>query len=120
MLTLTRGRYGARLAASEADVVAAQRLRWRAFRADAGRPEGLDADGFDADCAHMLVEDLRDGRLVCCFRLMHLPSADLCRRRACRSRASVAACGRGYRRGQRAGGADQARGRRAAARRGPA
>jgi putative hemolysin len=74
MLTLTRGRYGARLAASEADIVAAQRLRWRAFRADAGRPEGLDADGFDADCAHMLVEDLRDGRLVCCFRLMHLPS----------------------------------------------
>jgi putative hemolysin len=25
-------------------------------------------------CQHILVEDSRDGALVCCFRLMHLPS----------------------------------------------
>jgi putative hemolysin len=39
-----------------------------------GTPEGLDTDAFDADCAHMLVEDTSDGAVVCCFRLMHLPS----------------------------------------------
>jgi N-acyl-L-homoserine lactone synthetase len=78
MLTRARGRsagrYRARLAASQDDVCAAQRLRWRAFRADAATPEGRDADDFDAECQHMLVEDTRDGTLVCCFRLMHLPS----------------------------------------------
>jgi putative hemolysin len=78
MLTRARGRsagrYSARLAASQDDILAAQRLRWRAFRADADTPEGRDADDFDAECQHMLVEDTRDGALVCCFRLMHLPS----------------------------------------------
>jgi putative hemolysin len=74
MLTLSRGRYLARLADSDEDILAAQRLRWRAFRADADRPEGRDTDDFDAECQHMLVEDQRDGALVCCFRLLHLPS----------------------------------------------
>jgi putative hemolysin len=82
MLTLARdqqtgpmaGRYRARVARTEGDLWAAQRLRWRAFRADAERPEGRDADDFDAACQHILVEDSRDGALVCCFRLLHLPS----------------------------------------------
>jgi putative hemolysin len=74
MLTLSRGRYSARLAETEADILAAQRLRWRAFRADSARPDGRDTDQFDDACQHMLVEDLRDGTLVCCFRLLHLPS----------------------------------------------
>lgn len=75
MLTLRKGRYAARLAESEADLRAAQRLRYLAFIADTGaapRPEGLDADGFDGLCRHVLVEEVRTGALVCCFRLLPL------------------------------------------------
>ncbi|MGP1355243.1 GNAT family N-acetyltransferase [Roseicyclus sp.] len=75
MLTLTRGRYRARRAASEEDVAAAQALRWTAFRAARGQgAAGRDADAFDPSCDHVLVEDQRSGTLVCCFRLLHLPS----------------------------------------------
>jgi L-ornithine Nalpha-acyltransferase len=75
MLTLTRGRYRARLAATEEDVAAAQALRWTAFRAGQGQGgAGRDADAFDPTCDHVLVEDQRGGTLVCCFRLLHLPS----------------------------------------------
>lgn len=70
MPTLLKGRYGARLARSAADHRAAQRLRSLAFRGAAA----ADADPFDADCVHVLVEDQRTGTLVCCFRLLHLPS----------------------------------------------
>jgi putative hemolysin len=83
MLTLSRGRYQARPATTTEDVRRAQRLRWLAFRAapDAGagvdaRGEAgcLDADGFDAACTHMLIEEAASGTLVCSFRLMDLPS----------------------------------------------
>lgn len=74
MLRLAKGRYQARLAETAADIEAAQRLRWRAFRGDAPQVEGLDADDFDAACAHVLIEEHRSGALVCCFRLLHLPS----------------------------------------------
>lgn len=63
---LNRGRYRARLAQSTQDVAAAQALRTLAF----GTSE-TDCDRFDADCAHVLVEDMREnGRLVCCFRML--------------------------------------------------
>ncbi|MGR3343283.1 MAG: GNAT family N-acetyltransferase [Paracoccaceae bacterium] len=68
-------RYIARFASSEADIRAAQRLRHRVFivQADAQpRPGGLDRDGYDAQCRHVLVEEVRSGRLVCCFRLLQL------------------------------------------------
>lgn len=74
MLTLSRGRYRARLASTDDDIARAQRLRWIAFRGDPEETDGRDADGFDAQCQHMIVEDQKDGMLVCCFRLMHLPS----------------------------------------------
>lgn len=67
-----RGRYTARLAAGRADVEAAQALRYRCFVDAAG--DGLDADAFDATCAHVLVEERATGALVCCFRLMPLDS----------------------------------------------
>ncbi|MGR3368151.1 MAG: GNAT family N-acetyltransferase [Sagittula sp.] len=70
MILLSRGRYAARLAAGPADVAAAQALRGRAFLGGA-RP---DIDAFDAICDHVLVEDLRSGRLVCCFRFLRLGS----------------------------------------------
>ena len=50
---------------------AAQVLRHRAFH---GREIGpaLDRDRFDADCDHFLVEEAETGRLVGCFRCLHL------------------------------------------------
>jgi putative hemolysin len=75
MLSLRRGRYAARFAETPADVEAAQRLRHRAFIAGSGaatRDDGRDADEFDAICRHVLVEESRSGRLVCCFRILPL------------------------------------------------
>lgn len=68
MLTLRKGRYQARLAQTGQDVRRAQGLRHLAFRGG----EGLDADRFDDLCHHVLVEEMRTGKLVCCFRLMPL------------------------------------------------
>lgn len=61
-------RYRARLAETPSDVEAAQALRHLAFHGRAGRDE----DAYDAICTHVLVEDRRDGRLVCCFRFLPL------------------------------------------------
>lgn len=69
MRPLSCGHFGARLAASSADLQAAQKLRNLAF--GSGR-NGLDADAFDAACLHVLIEDRRNNKLVCCFRLMLL------------------------------------------------
>nr|WP_090220038.1 GNAT family N-acetyltransferase [Litoreibacter janthinus] len=69
MSVLSKGRYTARFAQGPDDILAAQRLRALAFR-DA--PTGLDADTYDDQCLHMLVEDDASGALVCCFRLMPL------------------------------------------------
>lgn len=71
MLGLRKGRFVARSAETEPDLQAAQALRYRCFRAVAGE-EGSDQDRFDAACAHVLIEEQRSKRLVCCFRLMPL------------------------------------------------
>ncbi|MCF3973112.1 GNAT family N-acetyltransferase [Paracoccus salsus] len=70
-----RGRYQARLAETPQDVHAAQRLRWLCFIArNEGRDDGvqIDSDALDADCRHMLVEEVATGTLVCCFRFLQL------------------------------------------------
>ncbi len=64
---LKKGRYRARVAHTAKDVEAAQALRTLAF----GTPD-TDRDGFDDLCAHVLVEDLQQGRPVCCFRMLTL------------------------------------------------
>ena len=69
MQPLRKGRFCARLAQGPQDVARAQALRFRAFRAAAGK-EGRDADAFDEICKHVLVEDSDRGRLVCTYRLM--------------------------------------------------
>ena len=71
------GRYRARLAVDEADIRACQRLRFETFVAARGlvrdgQPAGLDADEFDPVCHHVMLEETRGGRLVCCFRMMPL------------------------------------------------
>lgn len=70
MLSLKKGRYRARFAETPEDILAAQRLRTRAFRGDADA--ALDTDDFDGLCLHILVEDQRTGDLVCCFRILPL------------------------------------------------
>ena len=74
MLSLRKGRYRVRFAETEADLEAAQSLRYLAFRAgSADTPQvGLDKDAYDTACAHVLVEEVKTEQLVCCFRLMHL------------------------------------------------
>lgn len=75
MLSLRKGRYAARFAEGPEDLQAAQRLRHQTFIAESGaapRPDGLDADRFDGQCRHVLVEEVKTGALVCCFRLLPL------------------------------------------------
>jgi putative hemolysin len=70
--SLSKGRYRARVAATGADVAAAQRLRRLAFFRDADAGPEVDSDAFDAVFRHVLVEDVETGCLVCCFRLLPL------------------------------------------------
>lgn len=71
---MLRGRYAARLAATPQDIDRAQQLRHLSFRANRGlaTQTGRDADGYDPACLHMLVEEVKSGTLVCCFRLLPL------------------------------------------------
>jgi putative hemolysin len=70
MQPLHKGHYIARIAQRGAEIATAQALRQLCFRGGAG----LDADGFDPLCTHVLIEDTRDGALVCCYRLLPLSS----------------------------------------------
>ena len=68
-------RYQARFASSDADVEAAQRLRYRAFIAGTAaepRGDGIETDGFDTTCRHVLIERTGDQSLVAAFRLLPL------------------------------------------------
>lgn len=72
-LGFEKGRYRLRLSRAPVDVAAAQALRGTCFRGG-----GPDADALDSRCHHVLIEEIAGGRLVACFRLLHLPSgADL-------------------------------------------
>ena len=74
-------RYRVRLAASEADLRAAQRLRFEVFNKELN--EGLasawenecDEDRFDAACAHLLVEENTTGQVVGTYRMLPGPVA---------------------------------------------
>lgn len=68
MTDRSMSRYRTRLATTASDVEAAQGLRHLAFHGHDGR----DADAYDAACVHVLIEDRRDDRLVCCFRILPL------------------------------------------------
>lgn len=66
-----------RLANCDADIAAAQALRWDVFCEERGAvvasaPNGLDVDPFDAVCDHLLVEDSASGALkvVGTYRLL--------------------------------------------------
>jgi putative hemolysin len=62
----TKGRYRVRLAKDGDDLIAAQRLRFRAFRNGTTGREGRDADAFDARCRHVLVQSDTGDLLATC------------------------------------------------------
>lgn len=72
----TPRRLAAHFARSKADVVDAQRLRFRVFGEELGarlpRPEdGLDRDIFDPFCEHLLVRDTGTGEAVGTYRILN-------------------------------------------------
>ncbi len=78
-ISLDTGRYTVGMAASAADLQAAQRLRHRVFAEEMGARldtpvSGLDVDGFDAYCDHLLVREGRE--VVGTYRLLPPRRAD--------------------------------------------
>jgi putative hemolysin len=67
---LTKGKYRARASRAPIDVGTAQALRTLAFGCE-------DSDALDEQCTHILVEDLNDGRLKCCYRMLKLTGKDV-------------------------------------------
>jgi putative hemolysin len=69
------GPYRLRLAETVEDRDAACRLRFKVFNIELGEglessyETGLDSDQFDLFCEHLLVEDLRSGRIVGTYRM---------------------------------------------------
>lgn len=70
MIPSNKGRYGARLAQSLADVDAAQELRASVFAAT--DESGCDRDAFDDFFEHVLVFEKCSNLLVCCYRFLPL------------------------------------------------
>ena len=71
------GKYRSRMAATTADVICCQQLRYLTFIEERGLDRGaelarLDSDEFDAICRHVMIEEARSGKLVCCFRMLPL------------------------------------------------
>ncbi|WP_259400214.1 GNAT family N-acetyltransferase [Roseovarius sp. SCSIO 43702] len=72
------------LAASEADIRAAQALRYRVFVNELGsdgalvdHEAGLERDEFDAHCDHlMLIDEAREGQVVGVYRLLRSAQAE--------------------------------------------
>lgn len=70
-----RAAYRTRLATTEADLEAAQRLRFEVFNLelneglDTAYSDGRDRDRFDECCDHLLVEELATGSIVGTYRL---------------------------------------------------
>lgn len=78
--TLPRRSLTVRLAETEADMNAAQRLRWEVFckglGAESSSGGDLDIDPYDVLCDHLLVED--GGRAVGTYRLLRKSVAEAC------------------------------------------
>src|SRR6476660_4473371 len=74
-LDVRQASYLVRLAASEADRMAAFRLRFLVFNLELNEgletayATGHDTDEFDAFCDHLIVEDLRTKNIVGTYRL---------------------------------------------------
>jgi putative hemolysin len=75
LLVSAESPYAIRLARTNADVQAAQKLRFEVFNLELGEGlahsfvTGRDADPFDAICNHLLVEETESGEVVGTYRL---------------------------------------------------
>jgi len=70
-----RPRFVTAIAQTEAEVIEAQRLRYRVFADEMGASiphaqSGLDRDKFDPFCEHLLVRDSECGRIVGTYRIL--------------------------------------------------
>ncbi len=68
-------RFQVSLATTQAEIRAAQRLRWQVFAEEMGArldsPEhGLDIDLFDAWCEHLIARDTATGEVVGTYRIL--------------------------------------------------
>lgn len=70
-LLLSKGLYRARMTTEPEDIARSQALRARCF----GITE--DVDPIDARAQHVLIEEVRGGRLLCCYRLLALRGHEL-------------------------------------------
>lgn len=80
MLPFCKGQFRARLAETAQDIQAAQRLRYRAFRAGRltnGSDHGLDVDALDERCQHLIIETLTEGTVVGTCRLFLIRDAGM-------------------------------------------
>jgi putative hemolysin len=73
--TSTTTGYKVRSTRAARDIVAAQRLRYKIFNVELGeglaesRLSGLDADPYDAQCEHLIIEESDSGKIVGTYRL---------------------------------------------------
>ena len=76
MKILCKGRYRIGIATTDAEIRAAQRLRWLCFCSTqmgaAQMDDALDIDDYDQACLHVLIHEIASGQLVACFRMMML------------------------------------------------
>lgn len=68
-------RYNVCFASSPSEIRAAQRLRYQVFAEEYGArlhtsEPGLDIDGYDAHCEHLIVRDEQEGRIVGTYRVL--------------------------------------------------
>jgi putative hemolysin len=70
-----QARFAVNVAATDADVEDAQRLRWQVFVEEQGASPapgepGIEADRFDPYCRHLIVRDLETGAAVGTYRVL--------------------------------------------------
>lgn len=73
--TAGKPEYRVELAQTEADILAAQKLRYRVFAEEMGanlrnRVAGVDSDLYDPFCEHLIVRDLTAGKIVGTYRIL--------------------------------------------------
>lgn len=74
-MTLEKIHYRIRVTSETADIRCAQRLRYAVFNLELGEGlacsyhSGLDADPFDAQCDHLIIEEQETGEVVGTYRL---------------------------------------------------
>lgn len=77
---LTPRKLHARLALNQAEVEEAQRLRYKVFAEEMGAQlsskNGLDIDGFDPYCDHLIVRDTDSGQVIGTYRILNPEKAN--------------------------------------------